>query len=402
MTQPLRSAPLKRIALIGAAATVVGTAICATAYTGMREQLLSVYLTALFFWLDITLGCLGLALLHNLTGGGWGTAIRRVLEAGYQTLPWMALAFVPLWFNVERIYLWTDPGFVARHESVLRKARYLNVDGWQLRAVAYFGAWIAVSILLNVTAPRGDTTPYSPRTQRMQPIGGLGFVAYGVTITLAAVDWVMSLEPTWFSTMYGVLYMAGEAVSGLAFAVLVVSQLGGHEPWATAVTSDRRNDLGNLLLAFVMFWAYVQFMQFLIIWSGNLPEENVWYLRRGIGPWAYVVPALVAFHFAAPFLLLLARRQKRDAGRIAWIAAMLLVMRYINLLWMIVPGFAEKMPSPSYDGAWWWLGSGAWAAIGGGWIAVFAWRLSARAAVPIFDPELAEEGHEHAHRPAES
>jgi hypothetical protein len=202
--------------------------------------------------------------------------------------------------------------------------------------------------------------------------------------------------------MYGVLYMAGEAVSGLAFAVLVVSLLGAYEPWATAVTPDRRNDLGNLLLAFVLFWAYVQFMQFLIIWSGNLPEENVWYLRRSEGAWEYVVVALAAFHFAAPFLLLLSRRRKRDVRRMVWIAATLLAMRYISLLWMIVPGFAERMSTAVYDGAAWWLAPATWGAIGGGWIAAFAWRLSSRAAVPIYDLEFAEGAHERAHRPAEA
>ncbi len=390
------SAPLKRLGLTGLAALVLGGVLCAGAYATQREQLLAAYLTAYFYWLDLTLGCLGLTLLHNLTGGGWGNAIRRVIEAGYQTLPWMALAFVPLWFNVESIYEWTDPEVVAHHLPLLRKAQYLNVDAWHVRALVYLAVWFVFVLLLSATSPRGVEAPQSLARQRRQPIGGLGFIAYGVTITLASVDWVMSLEPTWFSTMYGVLYMAGEALSGMAFAVLVVSQLREYEPWSTSVTPDRRNDLGNLLLAFVMFWAYVQFMQFLIIWSGNLPEENVWYLRRSAGGWLYVVIALALFHFAVPFFSLLNRQLKRDPKSIGRLAAALLGMRYLSSMWMILPGFEKHGSEASSSAALWWLCPAAWLAIGGGWLALFAWRLAARAVVPLDDPQLLEVEHGHA------
>ena len=150
---------------------------------------------------------------------------------------------------------------------------------------------------------------------------------YGLTITLAAVDWVMSLEPEWYSTMYGVLYLGGQAVSGMSFALVAVLLLSQFEPWSRTVTAQRRNDLGNLLLTFVMFWAYVAFMQYLVIWSGNLPEENVWYLRRSERGWEYLVISLMALHFAVPFLLLLSRNRKREAAGIFRIAVLLLVMR---------------------------------------------------------------------------
>lgn len=387
------AAALSRWARAGLGIAVAGGIAGTIGFMEFREAFFAAYLPAYFFWLDMTLGCLGLAMLHGLTGGGWGTAIRRIIESGYQTLPWMIVCFVPLWLGVGEVYPWTNAEFVAHHESVARKVAYLNVEQWHLRAVVIFGVWLAISVLLDLASPRADTRPDSPRARRLQTIGGVGFIAYGVTITLAAVDWVMSLEPEWFSTMYGVLYMADEAVAGLAFAILIISRLGRYEPWSTTATVERRCDLGNLLLAFVMFWAYVNFMQFLIIWSANLPEENVWYLRRAVDGWLYVVVGLAIFHFAAPFLLLLSRAQKRRAFSLGRIAVLLLIVRYVNLLWMIVPGLMEHSREPRL----WtslWLAPAVWAAIGGVWLALFARRLSVRVVIPIFDPKLTEPRHD--------
>jgi hypothetical protein len=388
-----RAIVVQRLARVGLVGAVLGGAATVFGYWHFPARFYASYLTAYFFWLDITLGCLGLALLHGLTGGGWGVVIRRVVEAGYQTLPWMIVLFVPLWLGVAKIYPWTDPQLVEQHASVARKAAYLNVGAWHVRAMVIFGVWIVIALLLDLASPKGDTTPDSPRARRLQTLGGLGFIAYGVSITVAAVDWVMSLEPEWYSTMYGVLYMAEEAVAGLAAAILVVSLFARYEPWSTAATVARRIDLGNLLLAFVMFWAYVHFMQFLIIWSADLPEENVWYLRRSAGGWLCVSIGLAALHFAAPFLLLLSRRLKRTPVSIAQIAALLLAVHYVNLLWMIVPGLEHGTHS-AYTWNEAWLDLAAWTAIGGGWLAMFAWRLSARVRVPIFDPDLTETRHD--------
>jgi hypothetical protein len=378
-----------RLGLGGLACAIVGGAASAYGYENLPERFYPAYLTAFMYWLGISLGCLGLAMLHGLTGGAWGRAIRRIFESGYETLPLMALLFVPLWFGVERIYEWTDPEFVRHHETVARKIHYLNVEGFHLRAIVYFAIWIVCALLLNWFSPDGSEDADSPRTRRLQGVSGLGVVGYVVSLTLASVDWVMSLEPEWYSTMYGVLYLAAQAVSSLAFCLVVATLLGQLEPWSKIVTPQRRNDLGNLLLAFVMFWAYTAFFQYLIIWSGNLPEENVWYIHRSSGGWQFVVMGLMALHFAVPFMWLLSRNQKRNSASLGRIAALLLVMGYVNLYWLVVPGF-QRGTSESKGLAFHWLDVTAFAAIGGLWLAMFAWRLSVRVHMPLYDPELSE------------
>ena len=383
------TAYLRRVGLGALVVAIFGSAASAYGYSNLNEQFYSAYLTAYLYWLGVALGCMGVAMLHGLTGGAWGLAIRRVIEAGYETLPLLALLFAPLWLNVERIYTWADPEVMRHNELLARKAGYLNVNGFHGRAIVYFVAWIAIAGLLNLASPNDNPDGESTRASRLQRTSALGFIAYGLTITLAAVDWVMSLEPEWYSTMYGVLYMGGQAVSGMSFALVVVLALGKFEPWSRSVTAQRRNDLGNLLLTFVMFWAYVAFMQYLIIWSGNLPDENVWYLHRSTGGWQYLVMSLMGLHFAAPFLLLLSRNLKRQAAGIFRVAVLLLVMRYVDLYWLVVPGF-QRGGSGTGGLAFHWLDLAALAAIGGAWLTMFAWRLLARVKLPIYDPELTE------------
>lgn len=399
MPSPELTACLRRVSFGGVVVAFVGGAACAYGYASLRDQFYPAYLTAYIYWLGLALGCMGVAMLHGLTGGAWGLAIRRVIEAGYQTLPLLALLFAPLWLGVERIYIWADPEVMQHNELLAGKARYLNVEGFHIRAVIYFAAWIAIGWLLNLSSPNEDPQVDSPRARRQQRTSALGFIVYGLTITLAAVDWVMSLEPEWYSTMYGVLYMGGQAVSGMSFALVAVLLLSQFEPWSRTVTAQRRNDLGNLLLTFVMFWAYVAFMQYLVIWSGNLPEENVWYLRRSGRGWEYLVISLMALHFAVPFLLLLSRNRKREATGIFRVAVLLLVMRYVDLYWLVVPGFQHGESSANRL-AFHWLDVAAMAAIGGAWLAMFSWRLLARVQLPIYDPELLEIVDERTHRTA--
>lgn len=392
-------ATLRRVQIGGLAVACAAGVACAYGYASMRDEFYPAYLTAYLYWLGMALGCLGVAMLHGLTGGAWGTAIRRVIEAGFQTLPLMALLFAPLWLGVEQIYEWANPDVVQRNEHLASKAAYLNVVWFHRRAIVYFVAWIAIGWLLILSSPNERPPAESRRSRRLQRTSALGLIIYGLTITLAAVDWVMSLEPEWFSTMYGVLYMAGQAVSGISLSLVVVLLLERFEPWSRTVTAQRRNDLGNLLLTFVMFWAYVAFMQYLVIWSGNLPEENVWYLRRSQGGWQYVVISLMVLHFAVPFLLLLSRQRKRDATGIFRVAVLLLAMRYCDLNWLIVPGF-QHGESSAGGLAFHWLDLAAMAAIGGVWLALFSWRLLARVKLPIYDPELVEPVDERIHRPA--
>ncbi len=363
--------------------------LCAISFPSLREQFYPAYLAAFLYWLGLSLGCLAVAMIHGMTGGAWGRMVRRVVEAGYETLPLMAILFLPLWFGAASIYDWADPDVVQHHAVLARKAGYLNLAGFHLRAIAYFAIWMIITWALNRSSPNEERDPDSLRARRLQRVSGLGFMAYGFTFTLAAVDWMMSLEPEWYSTMYALIQIAGQGVASLCFALLVVVQLRSFLPWSRTVTSVRLNDYGNLMLASVMFWAYCSFFQYLVIWSGNLPEENVWYVRRSQAGWQYLAISLILFHFAVPFLLLLSKKIKRDARQLSRIALLLLAMHYVDLDWTVVPGFqSDESAGPGIP--FHWLNIATWVAIGGFWLAVFTWRLSIRIRLPIDDPELRE------------
>lgn len=400
-----RTALLRRLGVIGLGMALVGGAATAAGYFSAREAFYPAYLTAFVYWLNLTLGMLGVALLHGLSGGGWGTTVRRVIEAGFETLPIAALAFVPLWIDVGTIYEWGDPEFMHHSEVLIRKAGYLNVEAWRIRAIVLFVLWFGCAALLRAFAPTANTGDDPRPLQRLQTVSGVGMFIYVFSVTVASVDWVMSLEPHWFSTMYGVLFLAMQAVAGLSLAILIVTRLAGIPPWTRLVRTDRLHDLGTLLFAFVMFCAYVQLMQFLIIWSADLPEENPWYLRRIHGPWLPTLWLLILFSFAAPFLMLLSRKRKRSPLGLQRVVILLLVMSYVSVAWMTMPGFEHGGGHAAHgeapvgpDRSLVWLAPAAWCAIGGVWLMWFSWRLGARSRVAIYDSEPEEVAHEHAGR----
>lgn len=363
---------------------VIGAALCAVGYFTAPARFFQAYLFGYMFWLGLTLGSMIVLMIHGLTGGGWGLALRRVSEAAMGTLPLMALLFTPLLAGIPMLYEWAHEEVVEADSVLQAKSAYLNVEGYQIRAAVIFAVWLVFWRLLMHWSPNEETNPDSPRSIRLQRASGLGLALYGLAITIGSVDWVMSLEPHWFSSMYGILWASSEGLSGLTFAILAITVLDRFEPWRRIATTGRRHDLGNLLLAFTMFWAYVAFMQFLIIWSGNLPEENVWYLARSVGGWELIVMALMALSFALPFFLLLLRDVTRHRLRLCQVASWLLFMQVVYGYWMIEPAFSPQTLTIH------WLHPVALAAIGGFWLTMFAWRLPALAATPIYDPELTE------------
>lgn len=374
---------------------VVGLLLCVAGYIVAPNRFYSAWMIAFIYWLGITMGSLALTMIHGMTGGQWGIVIRRSLESAFHTLPLILIASLPIMFGVGAIYEWANPEFVQHHHALAAKSRYLNVDGFHLRAIAYFLIWLAASWLLLRMSPTYEPDPDTERGAARQRNSAIAFIMYGFTATLAAVDWVMSLEPEWYSTMYGLIHIAGQGVTGLSWSIVIATSLRTMKPWSKAITAERLNDLGNLLLASVMFWAYCHFFQFLVIWCGNLPEENVWYVHRSRNGWQYLIMILFAFDFAAPFLLLLWRTRKRQAADLGRIAIALLVMRYIELYWLIVPGFEERRPALSFH----WLDPVAFLALGGAWVTLFFWRLNRYARIPIDHPELKDTLHERGHKP---
>ncbi len=366
------------------AAGIVGSAACAAGAFLTPVQFFRSYLFAFVFWAGIALGSLAVLMLRYVTGGAWGVPIRRPLESATRTLPLVALFFVPLAFGLKILYPWARPEEVARDPILRHKAPYLNPGFFLGRAVAYTVAWLLLAYFLNRWSREEDRAPDPGLVRRLQLLSGAGLLVYGLTITFWSIDWLMSLEPHWYSSMYGVLLMAGQALSGLAFVTAVTILLARYEPLSRFLSGEHLHDLGKLLLAFVMFWAYVSFSQYLIIWAGNLPEEIPWYLRRLQGGWGWIGVALILLHFALPFLLLLPADANRNPRILATVAFLVVGMRVVDLFWLVRPVFTPTGFAVH------WLDLAAWVGLGGLWLWVFLWQLLKRPLLPRNDPDLAE------------
>lgn len=379
----------QRALIVGAVFTV----ILLVGFVLDRRQFFHSYLFAFCFWAGISIGSLALLMLQHLTGGGWGLVIRRVLEASTRTIPLILLLFVPVVLGAHHLYSWTDAHELEKHPVLIEKSKYLNLPFFTVRALIYFAIWLALAYFLNRWSLLQDRTADRQFTKRMRVLSGPGMVLFVFTVTFASIDWFMSLDPLWSSTIYGFLFVASWALSALAFTIAVMAALSKHEPMSSVVAQLHFHDLGKLLLALVMLWSYFAFSQFLIIWSGNLPEEISWYLARLHGAWGAIALAVIVLHFAFPFLFLLSRSFKRNAGKLVIVAVLILVMRLVDLFWMIEPTFAGEHFHLS------WMDLVAPIAIGGLWLSLFARTLTARALIPINDPlyeTVLEQKHAHA------
>jgi hypothetical protein len=359
------------------------------------EEFFRAYLLGFMAWLGVTLGSMAILMLRHLTKGGWGMIIRRILGAAMRCAPLMALLFVPLLFGLPKLYIWARPldsipdQHLREHLQELTKT-YLSTNGFIIRAVIYFAVWNSLSFFLTKWSEEQDRAPIRDHSSRFKMLSGPGLILYGLTITFAAIDWVMSIDPSWISTIFGLSFLIGQVLSALCFAVVVERILYRYRPMSELLTPEHVHDHGKFMLVFIMVWAYFSFSQWLIIWAGNLPEEITWYTRRLNGGWGYVGLGLVLFHFAVPFVRLLSRPFKRDITRLVWLAAWLLLMRYVDLFWIIEPNFSKTMNVT-------WLDVVVPVALGGLWLWFFFRNLSALPLVPAFDVdavEILEPAHE--------
>ncbi|MFZ0735961.1 MAG: hypothetical protein WCA98_12550 [Candidatus Acidiferrales bacterium] len=361
---------------------VLGFVTTGILYLRNPEQFFRSYLLAFVFWIGFPLGCTAIVMLHHLTGGDWGLPIRRPLEAGTRTFPLMLILFIPLLFGLKTLFPWTNLALVNSDPKLKIKEFYLNLHFFLIRAVIYFLIWLALSYFLNKWSEEQDRTGDPALARRLEGISGPGLILYGITVTFACVDWVMSLEPHWFSTIFGMIFMMVEVLGAMALVIVVARILAKYEPFSKAVSADQFNDLGNLLLTFVMLWAYLSFSQFLIIWSGNLREEISWYVVRAAGGWAALAMFLISFHFAIPFLLLLQRGIKRRMRHLAMVAGVLIFISFVDVFWLVVPAFEREGPRLHA------LDLTAPIAIGGLWVAAFIWQLKRRSLLPLHDPRF--------------
>jgi hypothetical protein len=374
------------IGLIGAVASIVGAFLA-------PDSFYSAYLTGFMFWLGLSLGCMAILMLHHLVGGAWSIVIRRILESGMMTLPMMAVLFLPILFHLPRLYFWARPEVLSNPKTdpkIIEIAQsYLNFNGIALRYVVYFAIWIGMAYFLNRWSTEQDTIS-GQSTLRFRALSSIGLVIYSLTISFAVIDWVMSLQARWISTIYGLIFIAGEALSALCFCVVIETILSKRKPMSEYLNETEVHDHGKLILAFVMVWTYFNFSQWLIIWAGNLPEEIPWYMRRLNGGWEYVGLFLVIFQFAVPFALLLSRQLKREARTLVRLASWIILMRMIDIYWHVEPAL-----HPTFHLSW--LHFTVIAGIGGLWMAYFFHNLRSRPLLPINAPQtlrLLEPSHD--------
>jgi hypothetical protein len=359
------------------------------------EHFLRGYLIGYMWVLGIALGSLALLMTQHLSGGFWGLVIRRPLEAATRTLPALAVLFIPIAIGMKHLYHWAHADVMAHDHVLQEKAWWLNTPGWFVRALIYFAIWIGLSLVLNRWSALQDS-PTDPRfSQRYKAVASVGIILYVFSITLASIDWVMSLDPHWNSTIFGLIFVAGQALSALSFCTAMLILLMRTTRLSEIVKPGQLHDLGKLMLAFTMLWAYFSFSQWLIIWSGNLPEEIGWYLNRIRGGWGAVALLLVILQFALPFMLLLSRDLKRHGRTLLPLALFIIFMRGVDLFWMVVPNFPDTVRNFQFH----WAYLVAPIALLGVWIVLFFTYLRTRPLIPLYEPQVpsllsqSEHGH---------
>ncbi|MGB9692979.1 MAG: hypothetical protein ACPL7D_12520 [Candidatus Sumerlaeaceae bacterium] len=344
-------------------------------------------LIGFLYWFHIAAGGLAFLMIQYLTGGAWGVMGRRLFETASITIPLFAIPVAIITaIGLPQLYEWARPEALS-DPILVKKAAYLNVSGFALRGIIYFLVWTALALILvrfarpSIANQQGVTSP----RQKCARVSGPGVVLYGLTMTFASIDWVMSLEPHWYSSLFGGLFVAGQLLSALAFSIVVLALLANRQEVRAYLGKRHFHDFGKLLLAFVMLWAYLSFSQFLIIWSGNLAEEAPYYLKRLRGGWQVVALALIVAHFALPFLILLSKNVKRQPTKLMSVAVFILIMRFLDIEYMVRPAITAHLTSAMVIADL--LAIGAFGLV---WIVLFGRLLMRTSILPFDDPAFVE------------
>lgn len=387
---------LARLGPFGGVMALVGGILFAVGFFGAttpeaKRTVMQSYVFAYIFWSTLTLGCLGLTLLHHTIRARWSLSILRLLEAGGGPLSilMMAILFIPIGLNVaaqdaSTVYLWARPEGHENH-IIHAKAFFLNVPGFMIRQGVYFLGWFALAAFLRSSSLKQDQTLNSDESAKRTNVSAPGMVFFVVLLTGAVTDWVMSLEPLWFSTMLPLLFVAGSALSALSLMIVLMMRHASSDPYREVVRPGLTKDLGNMLFALTLLWTYLTLSQFLITWSGNLPEEIPYYVARSAPTgWEYLGATLVFLQFFVPFLTLLAPRTKHYAKNLLGIATLIFVVRFIDIYWTVMPGLRSSPWSSLSQ----WTDYAALAGLGGVWFAVWGAQLSKATLLPTHDRRL--------------
>lgn len=383
--------PFRRAGRFAALVGLVGTAACLAVWiiflffdrhwAGGSAAFYKAYLFGWLFWLDVSLGALVAVMIHHLTGGEWGYFIRRPGEAAANVLPLMFVLFVPVLFGLHRIYPWAGPH--SDYAVAAHRRPYLNPGFFAGRYVIYFAIWICFAWVLRTLSLRHDRDA-SPRTAKsLLRISAIGLVIYFITMSMAAIDWLMSLEPKWFSTIFALIICLGQGIAGVAFLIIMLQLLSQSSPFVERLRPRHFNDLATLLVTGLILWAYHSLSQLLIIWMGNIQGDIPWYVKRSHGPWRWMAGALVYVGFFAPFILLLQRAVKKKGQTLLWVCSGLLAIRLLENFWTIAPSGINPWPSINWFNVL--MSLVAFIGIGGLWFAAFIWLLDRAPLMPTGD-----------------
>jgi hypothetical protein len=376
--------PWNRIPVISAVCALLGVVACGILGTANPKQFFFSWLVSFLFFLSLALGALFFVLIQYASQGGWGIVLRRIGETIFVMVPVMAALFLPVLLGLRDLYSWSVPG-AAEHDALLRwKAPYLNVPFFLIRAALYFGIWSFMALLYYRGSRGQDVTGDPGVSARLRRLAGPAIIVLALTQSFAAIDWIMSLTPHWYSTMFGVYFFAGSFVGFIALLSVVAVAMRRAGLLDTVISPEHLHDVGKFLFAFTAFWAYIAFSQFFLMWYGNLPEETFWYKARIEGSWLQVSLLLMAGHFAAPFFYLMGRTVKRKDATLAIGGAWVLAMHFVDLYWQVMPTLHPEGLRPSA------LDVAALVAVGGCFVAAASWLMRRQALVPLRDPRLAE------------
>ncbi len=361
---------------------IAGLAVSGAGYFVHAPQFFHSYLTAYVYWITIALGGLFFTMLHHLVNATWSVVLRRITESLGSVIPVMALLFIPVLLGMHDLYHWTHADAVAHDELLQKKAAYLNTGFFTLRTVIYFAVWIFLARRLYGASTSQDKEFKAEQVRTMRRISAPGVILFAFTVSFAGFDWLMSLDPHWYSTIFGVYVFAGSLLTVLAFMVILLLNLKKHNLLNGIITVEHYHDLGKLLFAFTIFWAYIAFSQYFLIWYANIPEETIWYLKRWPGSWKVISLILLFGQFIIPFMTLMPRAAKRSLSFLKIICLWLLLMHWVDIYWLVMPGLHPASAEIS------WMDLTTMAGIGG----IFLWalrkKLASQALIPVNDPRL--------------
>ena len=376
--------PWNRIPVIAAVCALLGAVACAILGAANPRQFFFSWLVSFLFFLSLALGAMFFVLIQYAAQGGWGIVLRRIGETVFCTLPVMAALFLPVLLGLHDLYEWSHADAVEQDALLRWKAPYLNVPFFLIRAALYFGIWSFIAILYYRGSRGQDVTGDPKVSARLRRVAGPSIIVLALTQTFASIDWIMSLTPHWYSTMFGVYFFAGSFVGFIALLSVVAAAMRGAGLVDTVISADHLHDIGKFLFAFTAFWAYISFSQFFLMWYANLPEETIFYRARMEGSWMNVSLLLLAGHFVAPFFYLMGRSVKRNGATLAVGGAWLLIMHFVDLYWQVMPTLHPEGFRPSV------LDVAALVAVGGCFVAAASWLMRRQALVPLRDPRIAE------------